>query len=493
MSTLIVLGNPNQHTFANSIVAAENKSATLFNSPLKDIFVIHSTKSYEDLTKEKDWMKHLEVNGISIEKLTHRIIDLDPTNEAIEKFVDYVEFIVNGALSKNPDVIVDLTNSTSLYKNLLSIVAYVLDLEHQYVIDIAKVSNLIKEKPFLSPNDLQPCYVPLPSTTQLDNIAYLSLVELVRYKKIIQNQTEKYAQIDTVASDKKFFEDNLTHSVQLKLQGDRKKDNAIYRIVASSIAASAEDLITLLINKFSLTTNATSESRLTLGNKINLIESELAKKTLDGFDFGFFKKFNDFMLYLRNSSTHKSTTLADIERFKADLSVKMSFPFIEFYADIIYPILNNGNYTESPKKMKRLSGSEMRPEVTYYFGLDGDNTGLMLEELFMSAYDDNTFKQTSKTVFEAIEEIKSYIKGQVGSKIIFAAGDNILFKAAFEEPTLRKLQQIYYSKTSALTYSMGSGLTCSIGYGKSLREVYLALKLAKLEPGKNSIVGIEFV
>jgi minimal CRISPR polymerase domain len=492
VSTLIVLGNTNQYTFANSIVAAETKSATLFNTPLKDIFVIHSTASYDALTKEKAWRDHLEKNGISIDKLIHKIVDLDSTNETVEKFVDYIEFIVNGALSKNPDVIVDLTNSTSLYKNLLSIVAYVLDLEHQYVIDIDMVRDLIKEKTFLFPNDLQTSYVPLPRATQLDSIAYLSLVELVRYKKIIQSKTEKYAQIDTVASDKKFFEGNLTHSIQLKLQGDRKKDNAIYRIVASSIAASVEDLITLLINKFSLTTNSTSESHMTFGHKIRRIESALAGEIPNDFDFEFFKKFNDFMLYLRNSSTHKSTTLADIERFKADLSVKMSFPFIEFYADIIYPLFNSGNYTEPPKKMKKLSGSDITPEATYYFGLDGDNTGLMLEELFMSACDDTTFQNTSKTIIGAIEDIKTHICKKEG-KIIFAAGDNILFKAEIDEPTLRMLQQIYHSKTASLTYSLGSGLTCSIGYGKSLREVYLALKLAKLEPGKNSIVGIEFV
>ncbi len=492
MSTLIVLGNTNQHTFANSIVAAENKSSTLFDAPLKDIFVIHSTASYNALTEKLDWRDHLEKNGISIEKLIHRIVDLDSTNEAVEKFVHYIEFIVNGVLSKNPDVIVDLTNSTSLYKNLLSIVAYILDLEHQYVIDIDMVRDLIKENPFLFPDDLQTSYIPLPRATQLDGIAYLSLVELVRYKKIIQSQTEKYAQIDTVASDKKFFEGNLTHSVQLKLQGDRKKDNAIYRIVASSIAASVEDLITLLINKFSLTTNSASDSHMTFGHKIRRIESVLAGEVPNDFDFEFFKKFNDFMLYLRNSSTHKSTTLADIERFKADLSVKMSFPFIEFYADIVYPLFNSGNYAVPPKKMKRLSSSDMTPGATYYFGLDGDNTGLMLEELFMSACDDTTFQKTSETVVNAIKGIRDHIKEQAG-KIIFVAGDNILFKAAFDESTLRTLQQIYHSKTASLTYSMGSGLTCSIGYGKSLREVYLALKLAKLEPGKNSIVGIEFV
>ncbi|NJN07775.1 MAG: mCpol domain-containing protein [Richelia sp. SL_2_1] len=35
-------------------------------------------------------------------------------------------------------------------------------------------------------------------------------------------------------------------------------------------------------------------------------------------------------------------------------------------------------------------------------------------------------------------------------------------------------------------------LTCSIGYGSSLTETYLALKIAKTKPGKNSIVGIQF-
>ncbi len=484
MGTLIVLGNTNQYTFANSILAADNKSRTLFNTPLADIFVIHSSASYHDLSEKKDWIRYLENNDISLEKLTHRIVDLDSTDEAVEKFVHYIEFIVNGVLSKNPDVIVDLTNSTSLYKNLLSTAAYILDLEHQYLIDIVKVAELTKEREFLPLNVLQKSYVPLPRATQLDNIAYLSLVEMVRYKKIIQKQTEKYAQIDTVASDKKFFEDNLTHSVQLKLQGDRKKDNAIYRIVASSIAASVEDLITLLINKFSLTTNPINESRMTFGNKVSLIQSRLAGKTPNDFDFEFFKRFNDFMLYLRNSSTHKSTTLADIERFKADLSVKMSFPFIEFYADIIYPLLTSGDYTELPKKMKKLSGSDITPGVTYYFGLDGDDTGTMLEELFMSALDETAFEKMSKTVSNAIKAMENHITSKAG-KIIFAAGDNILFKADFDEESLRKLQELYKSKTS--------GLTCSIGYGKSFREVYFALKLAKLELGKNSIVGVEFV
>ncbi len=486
MSTLLVLGNPNQFTFANSIVAANSKAIELFGGPLKDIFVIHSSASYSMLTERTEWMSYLGNNNISIEKLTHRIIDLDATTESVEKFVHYIEFIVNGVLSRNPDLIVDLTNSTSLYKNLLSTAAYILDLGHQYLIDIVKVSELTKERGFLPLDILQVTYVSVPDTTQLDNIAYLSLAEMVRYKRIIQKHTEKYVQIEAVVSDKNFFESNLAHSVQFKLQGDQKQDNAIYRIAASSISASVENLITILIDKFILTTNSSRETRRTFGQKLGLIQSRIEGKTPSDFDFEFFRKFNDFMLYLRNSSTHKTTILADMERFKADLSVKMSFPFIEFYTDIIYPILDSGNYTDPPKKIKKLLASDVKFKDALYFGLDGDNTGVMLEKLFLSSSDEVTFKKMSDSVANTINELSKYISANLArSTIIFAAGDDILFKAEFDEPTLYVLQQMYQKKTS--------GLTCSIGYGKSFREVYLALKLAKLEPGKNSIVGVELV
>ena len=43
------------------------------------------------------------------------------------------------------------------------------------------------------------------------------------------------------------------------------------------------------------------------------------------------RRFNDFMLYLRNSTTHKGRLLSDVERFKAELAIKMSFPFLEFF------------------------------------------------------------------------------------------------------------------------------------------------------------------
>jgi hypothetical protein len=99
---------------------------------------------------------------------------------------------------------------------LLSTAAYILDLGHQYLIDIVKISQRTKERGFLSLDVLQASYVPVPDATQLDSIAYLSLAEIVRYKKMIEKSSKKYVQIDTDTSDKNFFAGNLAHSVQLK-------------------------------------------------------------------------------------------------------------------------------------------------------------------------------------------------------------------------------------------------------------------------------------
>lgn len=135
MSTLIVLGNINRFTFTNSIVVANCKALELFNEGLTDVFVIHSNESQVSLNSQGDWIKHLEDNGISQGVLTHRIIEINSTSESIDNFIRYIELILNGVLSKNPNLIVDLTNGTSLHKNILSTMAYILDLSHEYLYD----------------------------------------------------------------------------------------------------------------------------------------------------------------------------------------------------------------------------------------------------------------------------------------------------------------------------------------------------------------------
>jgi hypothetical protein len=64
--------------------------------------------------------------------------------------------------------------------------------------------------------------------------------------------------------------------------------------------------------------------------------------------------------------------------------------------------------------------------------------------------------------------------------VLFAEGDNILFKARYQVSLLNELQRIYKDKT---------GLTGTIAYGKTLPEVALAMRLSKAKGG-DSVMGI---
>lgn len=225
--------------------------------------------------------------------------------------------------------------------------------------------------------------------------------------------------------------------------------------------------------------------RKTLGQKIQMISQRIKKNHDKDFDLEFFQRFNEFMLYLRNSTTHKGKILSDIEKFKAELSVKMSFPYIDFYTDIVYPILSQNMNQSNQNRIQILDSSSNLGIEEFYYGLDGDDTGKLLEDMFVSAGEERKFRRISKSISTAITNISKKVKAKEKKKeaIIFEAGDDLLFKGKFSFQEIEDFQKVYKNETA--------GLTCSIGYGKSMHEVYLALKLAKSQPGKNSIVGIE--
>lgn len=119
-------------------------------------------------------------------------------------------------------------------------------------------------------------------------------------------------------------------------------------------------------------------------------------------------------------------------------------------------------------------------QKTQFFGLDGDKTGSQLENLLLDNSSENKIKEFSEKIAEAVKEIEEYIKSKPGSDVIFARGDDILFKGSFTGAELEYMKKLYEEKTG--------GETCSIAYGSSVREVLLAMKMAKIQ--RNSIRGI---
>jgi hypothetical protein len=225
MSVLIILGNINQYTFGNAIVAANCKSNELFHTPLSRIEVFHSKESFETLqalklSKKKNWAEYLAENQIDEGILVQRTVEVTSTRQSVEEFVGSVEGIVSNVTSKNENLILDLTNGTTISKNLLSTAAYLLDIPHQYMIDVAKLFSLTKEKGFIKSDLLRQSYVSAPESTDLDNIAYLNLAEVLRYKEIIDAHSDKYSAISKQEIDTSFFRSNLKESVRLKREGD---------------------------------------------------------------------------------------------------------------------------------------------------------------------------------------------------------------------------------------------------------------------------------
>ncbi|HMQ83995.1 MAG TPA: mCpol domain-containing protein [Saprospiraceae bacterium] len=486
MPQLLLHGNINIHTFTNTIVVANEKAKELFGKTLDKIFVIHSSASEEKLA-DKDvrlqCREQLEKHGIEFYNIDGKVIELHvdeskPNRVSIDKFVEHIEFLFNGVgVDKSDEWIVDLTNGTSVQKNLLSICSYILDIKHQYMINIAILGNLTQDRGFLPIELLLKSYEAAPDSTLMDSFAYLDLSEMVRYKRVIESHKAKFNRVVQKKVDDVFFQENLVHAVKLKLEGDKKKDNALARIATTSFAASIEELISEMIGE--------KESALTLGQKLGVVANRIDKIQPLSFDKEFLVLFNKFMLHLRNSTTHKSKDLSVIEKFKADLMLKMSFPFMEYYSDIVRPILAEympKDKVKQPKHIEKITDTAFAPTEDYFYGLDGDDTGGMLEGMFLDEESSETrFHDMSKKVSSAIIKISKTIE-QLGGKVIFNAGDDLLFKGRFSYNELLAMQTTYSKLTS--------GYTCSIGFGKTLQETYLAMKIAKATPGKNAIVGI---
>ncbi len=472
MSQLIILGNTNKYTFCNSIVAAQSKSKEIFGSSINEIYVIHSKESFEMLfQKEGDWLIHLRQYGLNEELFINRtILNFDK----ISIVINYLKNILNNC--KFDSLIVDISNGTSEWKALLAIISYILDMSNVYFID--SISLLKKEKPnsFLNEEQLKNCYRKMFNGKEIDKLASLNFTEVVRYVEKINKLSSIYGFLDESLTNVDFFKNNLLHALKLKIQNDNEdlEDNTLYRISSSAISVSLEDLL----DRFLLNYDICNIEDKTLGKKIHILQDVIREKASPDFDLKFFEKFNDFMLFLRNSTTHKSLDLSDSEKFKAALSMQMSLVFLEYYSTIIYNVLE-----EIEDKSVTYSITETLLDETEerYFGLDGDNTGQELESLLFRAKKESQLSEFSNRIKKAKNEVVNYIISNKG-KIIFAEGDDILFKGKFCLNDLKSMKDIYFKHSK--------GVSCSIAYGKDFKEVLFSMKLAKLE--KNTIKGISF-
>ena len=103
--------------------------------------------------------------------------------------------------------------------------------------------------------------------------------------------------------------------------------------------------------------------------------------------------------------------------------------------------------------------------------------------MLQSNQGERELSEFSNRVKKAKDAVAHYIKNSTKGKVIFAEGDDILFKGNFSMNDLVRMKEIYFEKSG--------GMTCSVAYGNDFKEVLFSMKLAKME--KNTIKGISII
>jgi len=112
----------------------------------------------------------------------------------------------------------------------------------------------------------------------------------------------------------------------------------------------------------------------------------------------------------------------------------------------------------------------------YYYGLDGDKVGAVIEVLLIRG-EVEKLRQFSLKITDAINTMGQKIQ-QAGGKIVFCAADSILYYGDINKTTNLELLKLFHEKTNC---------TASIGAGSTTAEAYLALKISKANGGNQII------
>jgi hypothetical protein len=475
MASLFLVGNINEHTFANAALAAHTRDIDVGGSGLLDIFVLHSRQSERYLTDHSGWKDHLSAHGLDPGRFVNHTVDLhEGGSEQLRLIAHHVERFVLG-LDRREDVYVDLTNGNSLYKSVLSNIAYLLGVRRQFVIDTRGRVG------FLDPEELKAAYVELPDPSVLDSVAPAWLTEVRRFNVSARDAARVLASICGAAAAKRSgFEGDIQNAVQSWFRGEKLADGSALGGAVMHVGRAFEDLLRG-VHEALFPTSAGRAKMLNdmLGqicSRLNEIAPDYEPQLLDD--------VAQLLRRLRNASTHEPTS-PDFGRIRARLSTELLLATSEYlrilhFKGLLEPMESTSASTSSKYTIEGRSGH------TYFFGLDGDDTGRKLEGLFQSGFEPDSLTRFSMAIDAGIRAVsKKLTSAPIQGALLFCSGDDLLFRGKYDADAINELRA---------TYARASGgHTCSIGFGRTPKEAYVALKMAKATPGKDAVMGVELI
>jgi minimal CRISPR polymerase domain len=489
--TLILAGNPNVPATINAVIQATLQlrlDMDDLSTAFAEVHVFHSEESSTGLfATPLPWREALERHRISHSTLVHHIIPLE--DSAPERFVELVtqlKTVVNPL--SNTRYYVDITNGVSAIKGLLSVFAYVLDIEKTFALEV----NFSKDKDerqkqtrmFLDELQKEPtvslAYRRFPPVSEFDAFGKRNYTEVLRYRRVYREfssaASETYREIN-----RDHLESLLLDGVNSSLVGDVTDDPSQYRHSVFSFSAAVEELTRAWL----ATVGADDLDGKTLGQKLDDMRQRLrtsARYFVDETTLDHFERITVLINRVRNDFVHSSSEAgrtSELGRIHAHLLRQLTQAFGAFLLEGLTSFVGEDGRLVHPI---RIHPGDAQRDRSYYFGLDGDRTGDYLEAAFDESQESVTeVRRRSELISEALCQIGEMVASFTGKSdaVLFAVGDNVLFRARYDSSLLARIQS---------TYRNATGLGCSIGFGETLREASVALKLAKAESG--GIVGV---
>lgn len=482
---LLLAGNTNVIAMANVISRATvelRANAQDNQARFNPIHIFHTEESLQALTNTTlPWRDALAAYQIAPTSLVHHVTSLQESGaDRFDDLVRQLSTIVNPL--ERATYYVDLTGGVSLLKTILAVFAYVLDLEHVYSLEIAfDPSDRNRQGsmflPELEKTTARIHYRRFPPIRGFDTFGKRNYTEILRHREIISRAVDRLA-IAVNAVNLDYLRDSLLEGVRQRLVADLTNDPAAYRHAVFSSSAGVEEVANHLL----LALGGVQMENKTLGKKLEEIRA-LAKDSSHHFiNEKTLEHLTLLLNRIRNDVVHPTPgaePTTEVLALQASLASGLAMSFLQFAARAISAFVGpSGDLLD----LAVIDGSDYDESSLWYFGFDGDSTGDFLADAFVTNAEENVIERSRK-VRTVLDDLVRLIRQETGraDAVIFAEGDNILFKAPFRASLLADLQRTYRTQT---------GLTSSIGYGRSLAEASVAIRLAKAREG-DSCVGVQ--
>ncbi len=488
---LILAGNTNVYAMINAIIRATlevRKNTNLKHQTFRQIHILHTEQSLTSLIgSDTDWKNALGNYGIPTSSLIHHVTKLE--DSSIERFRDLVEqlrTIVNPL--DNAHYYVDLTGGISALKTILAVFSYVLDIEHIYSMEVVFSSDPMvrreQSRLFLHQlherDDVAIDYKQFPPIREFDAFGKLHFTEVVRHRRTVDQITTELSHLLPSDFDLSHLRESLLSGTNSRLLGEQTGANYNFRHSVFSFSSAVEEMTNII-----LTFLADGEiENKTLGQKLGELRNVFSDTPKYFVNVDVLEHLTRLLTEIRNNVVHPSPNDSEnLEALQSGLASQLSDTFIRFAVKTLSAFLDSGGNLVDVQILDPVI--PQNDDTMFYYGFDGDATGDYLEVGFMMKHHaEEEVLQRSQAVRKAIKEIRSAIskitKNQ--SSVIYAEGDNVLFKMTHNHMFIAKIQEIYRKHT---------GLCSSIGYGRTLNEATIALRLAKAKKG-DTVIGIAF-